>query len=126
MGLPYCELSSCPPHRARNPTPGLRDLQSATLRARELWSHCHRRNWDVNAIALSVAVAYAGCVVAMVWLHGTLYINLMEARNLANDSNISLVPKRLPGRMGSGDGTKMGRMFAKAANATESAIGSAP
>jgi hypothetical protein len=61
----------------------------------------------------------------MVWLHGTLYINILEARNLANDSNISLVPRKLPGRLGSGDATKLGRMFAKAANATENAIGEA-
>ena len=61
----------------------------------------------------------------MVWLHGTLYLNILEARNLANDTNISLGSKHLPGRMGSGDGTKFGRMFAKAAKATEGAIGEA-
>ncbi len=57
----------------------------------------------------------------MVWLHGTLYINLLEARNLANDTNINLGSKHLSG--GSGDGSKFGRFMGRAAKATEGVIG---
>ena len=59
----------------------------------------------------------------MVWLHGTLYLNLLEARNLLNDTGINLGSKHLP-HTSSGDSKGgIGRMLGKVAKATEGAIG---
>ena len=64
----------------------------------------------------------------MVWLHGTLYITLLEARDLVNDTNLGhFIPSHLPGKLGQVDTGKVGKMlskgFGKMMKAAEGQIG---
>lgn len=53
----------------------------------------------------------------MVWLHGTLYVSVLEARDLPDDDNLGL---DLAGKVSGG---KVGGMFSSALKSVEKAAG---
>lgn len=61
----------------------------------------------------------------MVWLHGTLYVSILEARDLVNDTNLGhFIPSRMPGKLQLPvDTGKVGQMFSKFAKKAEAQLG---
>lgn len=60
----------------------------------------------------------------MVWLHGTLYVSILEARDLVNDTNLGhFIPSRMPGKLQLPDTGKVGKMFSNFAKKAEAQIG---